>query len=90
MSLQGTFSIIFEQSRQVGEMPEGWRKANVTPLFKKVKKKDPGIYTQVSLTSIPGKAMGQLILGTNSRHMKDKKVNGTSQLGFTKRIPSHA
>ncbi|GAB0178858.1 mitochondrial enolase superfamily member 1 [Grus japonensis] len=65
--------IIFVQSRQLGEVPENWRKANVTPNFKKGKKEEPGIYKLVSLTLIPGKMTEQLILETISRHMKDKK-----------------
>ena len=47
--------IIFEQSWQLGEVPENWRKANVTPIFKKGKKEEPGNYKLVSLTVIPGK-----------------------------------
>ena len=69
----------------MGEVPEDWRKANVTPLFKKGKKEDPGNYRPVSLySSIPGKVMEQLILETISRHMKDRKVIRSSQHGFTK------
>ncbi|PKU39612.1 rna-directed dna polymerase from mobile element hypothetical protein [Limosa lapponica baueri] len=84
------FSVMFAEPWQVGEVPEHWRKANVTPIFKKGKKKDLEIYRLASFTSIPGKVMGQIILGTISRHTKDKKVNGSSGCGFTKRIPSHA
>jgi len=34
--------IIFERSWRTGEVPEDWRKANNTPIFKKGKKEDPG------------------------------------------------
>jgi len=54
-------SIIFERSWRTREVPEDWRKANVIPIFKKGKKEDPGNYRPVSLTSIPGKVMEQLI-----------------------------
>jgi len=46
-------SIIFERCWRTGEVPKDWRKSNVTPIFKKGKKEDPGIYRPVSLTSIP-------------------------------------
>ena len=38
----------------------------------------------ISLTSIPGKVMEKLILGTASRHIKDKRVIRGSQQGCTK------
>ena len=64
-------------------MPGDWRKAHVTPIFKKGKKEDPGNYSPLSLTSIPGKVMEQFILEVISRYV-DKKVIGNSQHGFTK------
>ncbi|KFP26241.1 RNA-directed DNA polymerase from mobile element jockey, partial [Colius striatus] len=67
-------SILFEQSWRTGEMPEDWRKANVTPVCKKGRKDDPGNYRTVSFTSIPGKVMEQLILNVITEHMKDKMV----------------
>lgn len=65
-------------------MPEDWRKANVSPVFQRGKKDDPGNYRPVSLTSIPAKLMEQLSLGVVSRHIKDKSVIRGSQHGFTK------
>ncbi|KFP23397.1 RNA-directed DNA polymerase from mobile element jockey, partial [Colius striatus] len=67
-------SIIFEQSWRTGEVPEDWRKANVTPVFKKGRKDDPGNYRLVSLTSIPGKVMEQLILNVVTKLMEEKMV----------------
>jgi len=77
-------SIIFERSWRTGEVPEDWRKANVTPIFKKGKKEDPGNYGSVSLTSIPGKMMEQLILQVIHKQVEEKKVIRSSQRGFTK------
>jgi len=76
-------SIIFERSWTTGEVPEDSRKANVTPVFKKGKKEDPGNYRPVSLTSIPGKVMEQLILEVIIKQVEEKKVIGNSQHGFT-------
>ena len=45
-------SIICETSWRIREMPEGWRIANVIPIFKKVRKKDSGNYRPVRLTYI--------------------------------------
>ncbi|KGL85334.1 RNA-directed DNA polymerase from mobile element jockey, partial [Tinamus guttatus] len=67
-------SIIFERSWRTGEVPEDGKKGNVTPVFKKGKKEDPGNYRPVSLTSVPGKVVERLILTVVSRHMEDKKV----------------
>ncbi|KAK4832489.1 hypothetical protein QYF61_023536 [Mycteria americana] len=43
-----------------------------------------GNYKPVSLTSVSGKVMEQLILETISRHSKDNKILRSSQNGFTK------
>jgi len=78
-----TLSIIFERSWRTGEVPKDWRKASVTPVFKKGKE-DPGNYRPVSLTSSPGKVMEQLILDSISKQVEEKKVIRSSQHGFTK------
>ncbi|GAB0209598.1 mitochondrial enolase superfamily member 1 [Grus japonensis] len=77
-------SIVFERSWRTGEVPEDWRKANVTLVFKKGKKEDPGNYRPVNLTSIPGKVMEQLILGVINKHVEKVVVIGSGQHGFTK------
>ncbi|KFZ57847.1 hypothetical protein N321_14269, partial [Antrostomus carolinensis] len=64
-------SIIYQQSWLTGEVPEDWRLDNVTLIYKKGQKEDPGNYRPVSLTSVPGKIMEQFILSAFMQHMQD-------------------
>ncbi len=54
-------SIIFWQSWLAGDVPVDWKLANVMPIFKKGQKDDPGSYRPISLTSVSGKVMEQII-----------------------------
>ena len=69
----------------MGGVPEDWRIANVTLVFKKGEKEDPGNYRPINLTSVPGKVMEQLILYAISRQLEKKKFIRSSQHGLMKR-----
>ncbi|CAM5114232.1 unnamed protein product [Eretmochelys imbricata] len=77
-------AIIFENSWQSGEVPDDWKKANVVPTFKKGKEEDPGNYRPISLTSVLGKIMEQILKESILKHLEERKVIKNSQHRFTK------
>jgi len=82
--LAKTLSIIYQQSWLTGEVPDDWRIAKVTPIYKKGRKEDPGNYRPVRLTSVPGQIMERIILSVLTRHVKDNHGIRPSQHGFMK------
>ena len=77
-------SIIFVRPWRLGEVPEDWRIANVSLVFRKGKKEDVGNSRPVSLTSVPRKVMEQPIVDAISKQLEEKKAIGRSQHGSTK------
>ena len=71
-------------SWEMGEVPEDWRRANVIPVFKKGKKEEPGNYRPVSLTSIPGKILEQIIMWSLCKYLEHNAVRTRSQHVFVK------
>jgi len=52
---------LFQRSIYAGTLPIDWKKANITPIFKKGSKTDAGNDRPVSLTSVPCKILETII-----------------------------
>ena len=74
--------IIFEFSFNSGQIPEDWSLANITAIFKKGNKNEPGNYRPVSLTSVVCKLMETIVREDIMKHMKTKKLFSRKQFGF--------
>ncbi len=67
-----------------GEVPDDWREANVTPIFKKGSKSNPRNYRPVSLASLCCKVMKSVMINAVTDHLNINNLIGSSQHGFMK------
>ena len=72
----------FNQSLFLGEVPEEWKMANVSPIFKKGRRKVAANYHPVSLTSISCKIMEAAVRETILTHLKRNSMLSTRQFDF--------
>ena len=74
--------LLFRKSMDDGEIPDEWRDAEVTPIFKKGTKADPANYRPVSLTVIIGKLMERIVKDEITRHVETNGLISDAQHGF--------
>ena len=74
-------SLIFSASLHQGRIPDDWKEATVTPLFKKGDRGKASNYHPVSLTSITCKIMEHILHSTIITHLRNfhVKVSWSSQ-----------
>ena len=77
-------SIIFNTSLTTSVLPTDWKTANVSAIHKKGNKNQAQNYRPVSLTSIAGKILEQIIRDNVTEHMKDNDLLSDKQFGFIK------
>ncbi|CAF1064320.1 unnamed protein product [Brachionus calyciflorus] len=75
-------SILFIKSFQSSEVPNLWREANVTPLFKKGSRLSAKNYRPVSLTSIVCKIMEKLLKKPIMEYLLTNNLISSRQHGF--------
>ena len=81
-TMSTALSVLFTKSMESGVVPADWKTANVTPIFKKGSKSDPGNYRPISLTSIPCKIMESIMRDEVVDHLLNTQLIKSSQHGF--------
>ena len=74
--------IIFNKSLKEGSVPDDWKLANVSPIFKKGNRDNPGNYRPISLTCIICKVMESILRDHIMAHLDLHKLLRQSQHGF--------
>ena len=75
-------SCIFQRSLDTGILPEDWRRANISPVFKKGDRTKASNYRPVSLTSICSKVLEHILHSNISDHLDQYNVLCEEQHGF--------
>ncbi len=73
---------IFQESINSGVVPQGWKNANVTAVFKKGKKTDPSNYRPISLTSVASKVLEHIVHSHIMKFFEEHSILTDMQHGF--------
>ena len=75
-------AMLYSKSIVSGEIPDDWKEANVTALFKKGEKSDPENYRPISLTSVVSKLLEKLIKKSLVLYLENNNLLNESQHGY--------
>ena len=78
------YQILFQASIDQGIVPNDWKKAHITPIFKKGDPLQASNYRPVSLTSIPCKLLEHIIHSHFMKHHVKSNILCDNQHGFRK------
>ena len=75
-------TLLFNKTLKVGEIPVDWKRANITPIYKKGAKCKAENYRPISLTSIICKIMESFIKDIVMDHLRTNNLLSSKQYGF--------
>ena len=73
---------IFQEAINSGVVPQGWKNANVTAVFKKGGKTDPNNYRPISLTSVASKVLEHIVHSHIMKYFEEHSILTDMQHGF--------
>ena len=65
-----------------GTVPDDWRNAYITPIYKKGDRSQPSNYRPISLTSIVSKTFEHIFSSHITKHLEDSNILNEHQHGF--------
>ena len=77
-------SLVFAASLHQGTVPQDWKLALVTPLFKKGNRKEPSNYRPIFLTCICSKLLEHIIHTSVMSNLMDYNIFSNAQFEFHK------
>ena len=75
-------AILFNKSLKTGVVPQDWRTANISPVFKKGERYKPANYRPVSLTCICSKMLEHIVVSNLMKHFDQHNILTDCQHGF--------
>ena len=83
--LAPALGLIFSASLIQGYVPDDWKTADVTPIFKKGDRSTPSNYRPISLTAVCCKVMEHILHSQVMQHLDHHNILSDSQHGFRKK-----
>ena len=83
--LTPALTLVFQASLQQGKVPDDWKAALVTPVFKKGDRTVPANYRPISLTSVCCKLLEHIIHSQVMDHLELHDILADQQHGFRKK-----
>ena len=80
--ISSPLATVMRKTLEEGVVPEDWRTANVSPIYKKGAKHSPGNYRPVSLMSVCCKMMESILKDDIVEHLARHKIINASQHDF--------
>ena len=81
-SISRPIALLCNKTLEEGEIPGDWKRANVSPIYKKGAKNREENYRPISLTSIACKIMKSLVKEVVTTHVRSNKLLSDKQHGF--------
>ena len=83
--ISAALTLIFQSSVKQGKVPNEWKRAKISPIFKKDDKTSAENYRPDSITSITSKLLEHIIFSNVVNHLETQNILSDAQHGFRRK-----